>query len=90
MKIATSSPTAALIRHLREEGVNYQQLLDRVREELACWLLLHTPLSVEAIAERLGYQDTSNFSRTFKRWLGITPRAFRQQQPGNCGAAMEG
>lgn len=79
-----------LIRHLREEGVNYQQLLDRVREELACWLLLHTPLSVEAIAERLGYQDTSNFSRTFKRWLGITPRAFRQQQPGNSGAVTEG
>ncbi|HET6786862.1 MAG TPA: AraC family transcriptional regulator ligand-binding domain-containing protein, partial [Aquabacterium sp.] len=47
-----------LIRHLREEGVTYQQLLDGVREELACWLLVQTPLSVEAIAERLGYQDT--------------------------------
>lgn len=66
-----------LIRHLRDEGVNYQQLLDSVREELACWLLLRTELSVEAIAERLGYQDTSNFSRTFRRWLGITPRDFR-------------
>jgi AraC-like DNA-binding protein len=68
-----------LLRHLSEEGVNYQQLLDSVREELACWLLLQTPLSVEAIAERLGYQDTSNFSRTFRRWLGVTPRAFRQR-----------
>jgi AraC-like DNA-binding protein len=66
-----------LIRHLRDEGVSYQQLLDGVREELACWLLVQTPLSVEAIAERLGYQDTSNFSRTFRRWLGTTPRAFR-------------
>jgi len=66
-----------LIRHLREEGVTYQQLLDGVREELACWLLVQTPLSVEAIAERLGYQDTSNFSRTFRRWLGVTPREFR-------------
>ena len=69
-----------LIRHLREEGVTYQQLLDNVREELACWLLLHTPTSVEAIAERLGYQDTSNFSRTFRRWLGVTPRDFRHGQ----------
>lgn len=66
-----------LIRHLSEEGVSYQQLLDGVREELACWLLVQTPLSVEAIAERLGYQDTSNFSRTFRRWLGVTPREFR-------------
>lgn len=66
-----------LIRHLHEEGTTYQQLLDDVREELACWLLLQTPLSVDAIAERVGYGDTSNFSRTFRRWLGVTPREFR-------------
>ncbi|HSC84039.1 MAG TPA: AraC family transcriptional regulator ligand-binding domain-containing protein, partial [Pseudomonas sp.] len=35
-----------LIRRLREEGGSYQQLLDEVRQELACWLLLNTPLSV--------------------------------------------
>lgn len=69
-----------LIRHLREEGMTYQRLLDGVREELACWLLTHTDLSMEAIAERLGYLDTSNFSRTFRRWLGVTPRAFREVQ----------
>lgn len=69
-----------LIRHLREEGMTYQRLLDGVREELACWLLTHTALSMEAIAERLGYLDTSNFSRTFRRWLGVTPRAFRDAQ----------
>lgn len=66
-----------LIRRLHDEGTTYQQLLDDVREELACWLLLQTTLSVEAIAERLGYGDTSNFSRTFRRWLGVTPREFR-------------
>ena len=66
-----------LIRHLRDEGTTYQQLLDTVREELACWLLLKTDLSVEAIAERLGYEDTSNYSRTFRRWTGMTPREFR-------------
>lgn len=71
-----------LIRHLREEGTTYQDLLDGVREELACWMLVNTSLSVEAIAERLGYQDTSNFSRTFRRWLGVTPRDFRSAQPG--------
>lgn len=66
-----------LIRRLREEGSTYQQLLDSVREELACWLLIQTDLPVEAIAEQLGYEDTSNFSRTFRRWLGVTPREFR-------------
>ncbi|MFP5430819.1 MAG: AraC family transcriptional regulator ligand-binding domain-containing protein [Gammaproteobacteria bacterium] len=70
-----------LIRHLRDEGTTYQQLLDTVREELACWLLLQSDLPVEAIAERLGYEDTSNFSRTFRRWVGVTPRDFRASAP---------
>jgi len=67
------------IRHLAAEQQGYQQLLDEVREERACWLLRQTDLSIEDIASRLGYVDTSNFSRTFKRWLGSTPREFRQQ-----------
>ncbi len=66
-----------LMRHLRDEGMAYQQLLDGVREELACWQLVHTTHSIEAIAASLGYEDTSNFSRTFRRWLGVTPKAFR-------------
>lgn len=68
-----------LIRHLNEEGVRYQTLLDDVRCDLACWLLAQTDLSIEAVAERLGYLDPTNFSRTFRRWLGVTPRGFRQQ-----------
>lgn len=66
-----------LIRRLRAEGTSYQQQIDAVREELACWLLLQTRESVEAISTRLGYDDPSNFSRTFRRWTGVTPRDFR-------------
>ncbi|MGI3129507.1 helix-turn-helix domain-containing protein [Halopseudomonas pachastrellae] len=72
-----------LIRHLGSEGVRYQQILDQVRSEQACWLLEHTDLSIEMIAERLGYQDTSNFSRTFRRWLGCPPRGYRQRVTGS-------
>lgn len=67
-----------LIRRLRDEGLTYQQLLDRVRQDLACWWLLQSELSVDTIADRLGYQDTSNFSRTFRRWVGMTPGDFRR------------
>ena len=69
-----------LIRKLKAEGTSYQQLLDEVRRELACWLLMETADPVERIAEQLGYQDTSNFSRTFRRWFGITPLAMRRSR----------
>jgi AraC-like DNA-binding protein len=67
-----------LIRKLKAQGTSYQMLLDDVRQELAVWYLRQTDMPVEAIAERLGYRDTSNFSRTCKRWFGLTPRAIRR------------
>ena len=66
-----------LIRRLKDEGSAYQQLLDAVRQERAGWYLAHTRLSVEEIAARLGYADTSNFSRTYRRWFGRTPSQAR-------------
>jgi len=66
-----------LIRKLKTEGTSYQELLDGVRQELAAWYLLETKVTVEQIAERLGYQDTSNFSRTFRRWFGVPPHDMR-------------
>ncbi|WP_075111752.1 AraC family transcriptional regulator [Noviherbaspirillum massiliense] len=67
-----------LIRKLKQHGSSYQALLDEVRKEQALWYLAHTTYSVESIAERLGYLDTSNFSRTFRRWFGVPPNTFRK------------
>lgn len=69
-----------LIRRLGEEGTCYQTLLDHTRADLACWWLAQTRLPVEAVATRLGFADTSNFSRSFRRWVGKTPRDYRAQQ----------
>lgn len=70
-----------LIRHLKQEETSYQNLLDEVRQELACWHLQNTGLRIEEIAERLGFVDTSNFSRVFRRWFGKTPSEFREHRP---------
>ncbi len=67
----------SLIRHLHSEGSSYQTLLDQVRQDAAFWLLARSTVTVEAIAVQLGYSDPSNFSRTFRRWTGQTPREFR-------------
>lgn len=73
-----------LIRRLKDEGTRYQALLDQVRQQRALWYLQHTGESVDAIAALLGYADTSNFSRTFRRWFGVAPgevRAGARPQP---------
>ena len=66
-----------LMRHLRARGTRWRALLDGARREQAAWHLLHGREPVERIAARLGYQDSSNFSRTFRRWFGVTPSEYR-------------
>lgn len=68
-----------LIRKLRYKGLRYQQLLDEARAEVACWRLAHTDDTIDQIAADLGYAEPSNFSRTFRRWRGETPSAFRRR-----------
>lgn len=75
-----------LIRRLRDEGMTYQILLDQTRADLACWWLSQTDGPVHAIAERLGFADASNFSRTFRRWCGTTPSTYRQR--AECSGAV--
>jgi AraC-like DNA-binding protein len=74
-----------LIRRLGEEGTRYQTLLDHTRADLACWWLLQTRQPIEEVATRLGFADPSNFSRTFRRWCGQTPRDYRAQHKPDAG-----
>jgi AraC-like DNA-binding protein len=67
----------SLQRRLRDEQTSYQQLLDETRLELALQYINRTSLSVAQIAPLLGFSDSSNFNRAFKRWLGISPSKYR-------------
>ncbi|MBU3062708.1 helix-turn-helix transcriptional regulator [Nocardia sp. NEAU-G5] len=70
------------LRHqLAREGTSDRALLDEIREQLAEELLITQGLSVAEIAHRLGYVEVSSFSQAFRRWKGMSPRAFRQLQP---------
>ncbi|NUT46751.1 MAG: AraC family transcriptional regulator [Saccharothrix sp.] len=44
----------------------------------AARLLTETRIPQNAIAERVGYQSVVGFHLAFRRWLGITPGAYRQ------------
>ncbi|WP_293684150.1 MULTISPECIES: AraC family transcriptional regulator [unclassified Spirosoma] len=62
---------------LKEAGTSYQQLLDETRKELAVRHLREPNLSTTDIAYLLGFAEPSVFFRSFKKWTGQTPGAFR-------------
>jgi AraC-like DNA-binding protein len=64
-------------RHLSEEGTSYKSLLNDARVDLARSYVREARLSVTEIAFILGFADTSTFSRAFKRWTGMSPRAYK-------------
>lgn len=66
-----------LSRKLLAEGWQYQQLIDQVREIHARRYLSDPTLSITRIGQQLGYADSSGFHRAFKKWTGLSPRAFR-------------
>jgi len=50
-----------------------------VRRDLALRYLSRSELTIEAIADRLGYSDAANFRHAFKRWTGQPPSKFRDE-----------
>ncbi|HMJ14561.1 MAG TPA: AraC family transcriptional regulator [Polyangiaceae bacterium] len=66
-----------LKRKLADEGSTYSDLVDEVQAARAV-SLLQSQLTVEEIASRLGYSDSANFTRAFRRWTGKTPGAYRK------------
>jgi AraC-like DNA-binding protein len=65
-------------RKLAEEGASFQALLDDTRANLARSYLDEGRYSVSEVTYLLGFAGVSNFSRAFKRWTGVSPRAYRQ------------
>lgn len=73
-KMNMSDPT--LRRHLSMEGSSFQRIIDDIRCELAKKLLLKG-MTIDDVADDLGYSASSGFSRAFKFWVGQAPSAWR-------------
>lgn len=68
----------SLQRRLREQGVSFTTLVDKVRCEMATHYLQQNQLPVSEMALLLGYSEVSAFSRAFRRWFGVSPRQWRK------------
>ena len=69
----------SLRRHLARMGTSYQQVLDDVRKRLALQYLTSTHLPLYEIANLLGFSDSSNFRRAFRKWTGKLPGDYRNE-----------
>jgi len=66
-----------LARKLSDEGLNFTEILQQLRRDLAVRYLDDRKLHVSKIAWLLGFNEVSAFTHAFKRWTGKTPREMR-------------
>ena len=67
----------SLQRKLAEERTTFSELLMKTRIDEACSLLLHTPMPICAISERVGFASVTAFTRFFTRAWGMPPARYR-------------
>jgi len=66
-----------LARKLSDEELNFTQILQQLRRDLAVRYLDDPKLHVSKIAWLLGIREVSAFTHAYKRWTGKTPRQMR-------------
>ncbi|OEY65984.1 AraC family transcriptional regulator [Marinobacter sp. X15-166B] len=71
--------THTVRRRLKDEGSSFQDIKDSLRRDRAQRLLEEQELSIQAIAEQLGFSESAAFARAFKKWTGLSPGAYRAQ-----------
>ncbi|MBD5137489.1 MAG: 2-isopropylmalate synthase [Lachnospiraceae bacterium] len=63
-----------------KSGDNFGDILKRVRMKKAKTFLKNSTMTVESVAEQVGYQNVEHFTRLFKKEYGVTPIQFRNQR----------
>lgn len=70
--------SARNLQHKLElQHTSYQDIFDQTRKDLALNYMATEHTSISEITYLLGFSDTSNFARAFKRWTGQSPTHYR-------------
>jgi len=67
-----------LRRRLQKENTSFQKIKDECRREAATNYLSSPELSNNDVAALMGFDETSAFFRSFKKWTGMTPGEYRR------------
>jgi len=70
-----------LSKYIKEKsGMTFGDLVKKIRMKKAKALLKSSNMTVENIAESVGYQNVEHFNRLFKKAYDMTPMQFRNQK----------
>ena len=67
----------SLQRRLSEENKTFKEIIDHWRFSKSLDLICDTDMTINEISEYLGYANTPNFDRAFRRWTGVSPTKYR-------------
>ncbi|WP_426417251.1 AraC family transcriptional regulator ligand-binding domain-containing protein [Aestuariirhabdus sp. LZHN29] len=68
-----------LQKRLQRQGLSFGQVLRESREQIALQHLQNSSISLTDLALNLGFAELSVFSRSFKRWQGVSPQGWRKR-----------
>jgi len=71
---------SALQQKLAARESSFQDLLNQVRKSLALDYMEQSRVSITEMSFMLGFNDTSSFTRAFRRWTGKSPRDYRREK----------
>jgi AraC-like DNA-binding protein len=71
---------SCLYRKLQMNQTSYQCLINEFKKNKSMRLLRETLLTINEIAEKLGFSDASSFRRAFKSWTGVQPSSLREER----------
>jgi AraC-like DNA-binding protein len=74
-----------LQRKLAAENTSYKAILNDTRRDLALSYMQNPQYTLSEITYLLGFSDTSNFTRAFRRWTGRAPTAYREELGARAG-----
>lgn len=66
-----------------QSGGNFGDFVETLRIEKACELLQDKTITVNEVAEEVGYNSVQSFRRAFKRVKGVSPKEQREKCEGN-------
>lgn len=74
---AVASSRRQVQRLFEEDGDTFRAYLTRLRMERAADLLVNTRTPVRDIARHVGYRQSAQFAKAFRRYGGVTPLQWR-------------